>query len=195
MSLRIFVRLALLIGVSLGAWPATAEAHCDTMDGPVVKAGMKALESGALAPALTWIDEAGEAELRAAFADARDVRRGSPKARALADRWFIETLVRLHRAGEGEPYTGIKPAGTPISPAVAAADSAVESGALEPLLALLTTAMKRGVEERFERARAGRVYAPADVAAGRAYVSAYVQLVQHVEALHDAATGAGGHER
>jgi hypothetical protein len=185
--------LALVVGLGIAAWPAKAAAHCDTMDGPVVQAGQKALESGALAAALIWVNEANEAELRQAFAEARDVRRSSSKARALADRWFLETLVRLHRAGEGEPYTGLRPAGTPLSPAVAAADKAVATGSLEPVVALLTEAMRHGLEERFDRVRASRAFAPSDIAAGRAFVHAYVPFVHQVETMHAASAGEGAH--
>ena len=45
----------------------------------------------------------------------------SAEARELADRYFFETLVRIHRAGEGAPYTGLKPAGRDLGPAVPAA--------------------------------------------------------------------------
>ena len=40
----------------------------------------------------------------------------------LSDQFFIKTLVRVHRAGEGAPYTGIRPAGTDLGPAIPAAD-------------------------------------------------------------------------
>jgi hypothetical protein len=39
------------------------------------------------------------------------------EAKALADRYFFETLVRLYRAGEGAAYKGLKPAGRDLGAA------------------------------------------------------------------------------
>jgi Family of unknown function (DUF6448) len=82
--------------------------HCDGMDGPVVKAAQKALEAGNVNLVLIWVQKADEVEVRKAFDQTITVRKLGPEARALADRYFFETLVRLHRAGEGAPYTGLK---------------------------------------------------------------------------------------
>ena len=85
--------------------------HCDGMDGPVVKAAQKALEIGNVNLVLIWVQKADETEIRNAFAQTMQVRKLSPEAKALADRYLFEALVRLHRVGEGAPYTGLKPAG------------------------------------------------------------------------------------
>jgi hypothetical protein len=183
------MRAALLLVVAaVVATPGIASAHCDTMDGPVVIAGKRALDSGELAHASIWIDAAVEGELREAFAAAREVRRGTPRARAVADRWFLETLVRLHRAGEGEPYAGLRPAGAGATPAIAAADHAVESGKLQPVVELITHAVHARLEDRFAPLRRPRA-AATDVAAGRAWVKAYVAFMHTVEGLHAAAGG------
>src|SRR5512139_54570 len=124
MSTRLL--LPLLLAAALLA-PGVGRAHCDTLDGPVVNAARAALDSGKLAPVLAWVRAEDEAEIRDAFARARTVRAAGKDAKALADRWFFETVVRVHRAAEGAPYTGLKPAGTP-DPAVAAADRIVAGG-------------------------------------------------------------------
>jgi hypothetical protein len=174
--------------------PAAAAAHCDTLDGPVVKAAQRALDANDLSPALIWIAPAAEPELRAAFASTREVRALGPAAKALADRYFFETLVRLHRAGESEPYTGLKPAGT-ATPAVRAADLALERGSIAALARLLADALHQGLEARFEAARHAKdAAAPGDAASGRAFVKAYVEFMHDAERLHEAAAGpAGGH--
>lgn len=102
-----------------------ARAHCDTMDGPVVAAARAALESGAVSRVLIWVRPQDDAEIRRAFQHARSVRTLGPDARALADRCLFETVVRVHRVGEGEPYTGLEPDGTGHGPAVTAADRAL----------------------------------------------------------------------
>src|SRR5688572_24303268 len=103
----LYAALAALILLALAAGARSAWAHCDSLHGPVVAAGREALATGKLEVALVWIDAPRAGELRAAFRRARAVRRLDEAARDLADTWFLETLVRLHRASEGMPYTGI----------------------------------------------------------------------------------------
>jgi hypothetical protein len=169
--------------------PAGARAHCDTLDGPVVTAGRSALETGRLEPVLAWVQPGDEAEIRNAFASARAVRKSGKEARELADRWFFETLVRVHRAGEGAPFTGLKPAGTP-DPAVAAADRLVAKGEVKPLEELLVHSVREGLHAHVARLKQERPPAD-DVAAGRRWVAAYVPFVHWAEGVYVAAARAG----
>jgi hypothetical protein len=200
-----FAERAVLVAVSLGAILSArpALAHCDTADGPVVADAKVALEKGDVTPVLKWVKPGAEAETRAAFARALAARGKGPEVRALADEYFFENLVRIHRAGEGAPYTGILPAGTPVEPAIALADQALESGSAEKLAKGIAHHVDEGVRERFARAAAAKKRAAESVAAGREFVEAYVELTHYVERLHrDATTSAahgaekpaGGHE-
>jgi hypothetical protein len=179
------------------AVPRPARAHCDTMDGPTVADGRRALETGNANHALRWVDDHHEAELRRAFELAHRVRSLGGEARDLADQYFLETLVRLHRAGEGEPFTGIRPSGVPIDERVAAADRCVAEGRLEPLRALVLPGQVPELEARFERVLATRGFDVDDLAAARAYVAAYVaffHLAEGEEHAHGAAHDErGGH--
>jgi hypothetical protein len=168
------------------AWTGSASAHCDSLDGPVVSAGRKALDSGNVSLALVWVQKGDEAEIRTAFDKARAVRKAGGDAKDLADRYFFETLVRVHRAGEGAGYAGLKPAGQ-AEPAVAAADQAIATGKLRPLGTLVAERMEQGLHRHFDATMAKRNYAPNDVEAGRAYASAYVEFVHYAERLYQAA--------
>lgn len=171
-----------------------AFAHCDGLDGPVVKAAKNALQTGNVNLILIWVQQKDEPEIRAAFQQALIVRKQSPEAQVLADRSFFETLVRVHRAGEGASYTGLKPAGRNLGPAIPAADRALETGAAGPVQDLLVEAVRRGLQEHVESLTALKGYDPNDVAAGRRYVQAYVEYIHYVERLHQAAiTTAEGH--
>ena len=158
-----------------------ASAHCDTEDGPVVTAGRRALLTGNVNHALAWVPEADEAEVRQAFAAASTT---SGEELAAVERRFLETLVRLHRAGEGAGFTGIKPSGTPWPPAVTAADRALAEGVLAPLETLVEATAWPDVQRRFAAARALRDHDVDDVATGRRFVAAYVGYVH--QALHHA---------
>lgn len=171
-----------------------AFAHCDGLDGPVVNAARKALATNNVNYVLVWVQKENEPELRAVFQQTIAVRKLSPESKALADRHLFETVVRLHRAGEGAPYNGLQPAGRNLGPAIPAADRAVESGDPGDVEKLLIKDIRSGLAEAFEPVKARRNYDPNDLDAGRQYVKAYVEYVHFVERLHEAATrAAAGH--
>jgi hypothetical protein len=97
---------------------APAEAHCDGIDGPVATAAARALETGNVNLALPYAPVEAETEIIARFEEARRVRARGREARSLADRAFIEAVVRLHRVGEGASYTGLGPAGADYGPVI-----------------------------------------------------------------------------
>jgi len=181
--------LFLFVGVLFS--PVQTLAHCDGMDGPVVKAAQKALEAGNINLVLIWVQKNDEAEVRKAFEKTLAVRKLGPEAKALADMYFFETLVRIHRAGEGAPYTGLKPAGRDLGPAIPAADKALETGTAEPLLKLMGEMVQEGIREHYTHARTKANFSPDDVEAGREYVKAYVTFIHYVERIHQAVKSPG----
>lgn len=165
--------------------PVTALAHCDTMDGPVVKAAQQALQTRNVNLVLIWVQKKDEAEVKQAFRQTLVVRKLSHAARQLADRYFFETLVRIHRAGEGEPYTGLKPAGTDLGPVIPVADKAFENGSVAPLLKLFPDSARAEIQDRFRDTLAKKNFNKNDVEAGRKYVGAYVSFLQYLEHLYE----------
>lgn len=163
-------------------WSTVAAAHCDSMDGPVVRDARTALEKRDSAAVLKWVSPEKEAEIREAFAKTLAVRKLGKDAELLADRWFFETLVRVHRAGEGEAFTGLKEAGH-VDPGIAAADAALESGSAARLAKELAAAVDTGVRKRFDLAFERKRHADS-IGAGREYVAAYVDYVHFVESVH-----------
>lgn len=161
--------------------PRRASAHCDTEDGPAVNDGRKALQTGNVNHALKWILPEGEAELRPIFDKAVKVRALGTDAAEVADRYFLENLVRIHRAGEGASYDGIKPTGTVLDPKVVAADEAMETGNLNPLMALIPADKHSELRRRFDKAMALKQFNVNDLAAGRAYIAAYVSFYKYAE--------------
>jgi hypothetical protein len=80
--------------------------HCDSLDGPVVTAAARALQAGNVELVLPDVHADGEAEVREAFARVLPLRAGGDGMGELADRWFYETVVLVHRAGQGAPTPG-----------------------------------------------------------------------------------------
>jgi hypothetical protein len=189
--------LASLVLAGLLAFvPAIADAHCDTMDGPVVAAAAAALRAGDIVPVLAWIKPEHENDVRSAFLKTLEVRKQGGLAKEVADAYFFETVVRLHRMGEGEPYTGIKPAGTPLHPAVASAERALSTGSANQLRTELNEKLSAAVTEKFNRVMEARRHQQESVEAGRAYVAAYVEFMHFVEQMYDRSSGvhdAGNH--
>ncbi len=176
--------------------PHHALAHCDGMDGPVVKAAQRALETGNVNVILIWVQKKDEDEVRRAFEKALAVRKLSAGAKELVDMYFFETVVRLHRAGEGAPYTGLKPAGRDLGPAIPAADKALKDQSVEPLLKLLGDTVQEGVREHFTRVLTKAAFNEENTGAGQAYVKEYVEYIHYVERIYKAARSpANGHFR
>jgi hypothetical protein len=158
-------------------------AHCDSLDGPVAQAARRAFTAGDVALVLPWVKPSDEAAIRDAFVQTQQVRKLDPQAAKLAETWFLETLVRIHRAGEGAPYSGLKPAGFKADPALTAADRSLELGEITALEQSLLADLKKGLRDRYGRVRELSKYSPSDVAAGRKYVAAYVDYIHFAESL------------
>ena len=178
-----------LLILSLSVLSGTAVfAHCDGWDGPVVLDGQKALTKSDVNLVLLWVQKGDEPILRETFARTLEVRKLGGEARRLADQFFFETLVRLHRAGEGAPYTGLKPAGRDLGPAIPAGDKALETSDLKPVWKLLSETAQKELHRRFEEVLKAKFFSSNDLEAGRRFVTAYVSYIHYVEGLYGTAT-------
>ena len=162
-------------------------AHCDTLDGPVVTAARKALDTNNVKLVLIWVQKKDEAEIIKEFEKTMEVRKLNSKAKEFADMYFFETLVRIHRAGEGASYSGLKPSGLDLGPAIPAADKALETGKSDQIIKLLQDAIIEGVNKTFTKAVSLKNYRENDVDAGREYIEAYVIYLHYIEGLYESA--------
>lgn len=175
------LRLAITAAVMMILSTGISMAHCDTMDGPVIKDAQLSLANNNINYALKWIQAGDESELREAFALVMKVRSLGQEAQTLADRYFFDTLVRIHRNGEGVGFTGVKPAGTPVDERVLAADRSIEAGNLTPLKGMIPEAKKHELHLLFDKVMALKNFDVNDVKAGRAWVAAYVSFFKFAE--------------
>lgn len=174
------------------AMPVHVRAHCDTLDGPVVSSAKAALEKGDVTPVLKWVRSSDEKEIKEIFQKTLAARRSGPEAKEIADRYFFETLVRIHRAGEGAPYTGLK-AG-PAEPIIAAVDKGLDTGSIDKVVKHVTSEVSEGIKKRFNETLERKKHADDNVAAGRKFVEAYVDLTHYVERLYNDAGGQADHD-
>lgn len=169
--------------------PYNASAHCDTLDGPVVQDARKAIATKDITPVLKWVNPEDDKAVRSAFQKVLASKAKNPEA---AEHKFFSTLVKIHRAGEGAPFAGLKPAGT-VEPAVSEADKALASGSSDALVKLITDDILAGVKMRYEHAAATYKHKDESVAQGREYVEAYITFTHYVERIHQDATSKGSH--
>jgi hypothetical protein len=153
-----------------------------------------ALDKGDVTPVLKWVKKEHEVEIRELFKNTLAVRKLSPEAKKFADMYFFETLVRIHRAGEGAPYTGLKP-GEAVEPIIAEADKALDKGSVDDLVKHVTEAVAKGIRERFMHTEETKKNADKSIEAGREFVEAYVVFTHYVEGIYEAARKAAhGHQ-
>jgi len=156
------------------------------MDGPVVTAARQALDAKNVNLILPYVPEDGADEVRSAFEKVLRARKADPAAREVADLYFFETVVRIHRAGEGAPYTGLKPAGLDEGPVIPVAEKAIETGSPDALIGMLTDALRDQVRHRFDHMMHLRGYGPDDVPRAREYVEAMLGLEVYAHQLYQA---------
>lgn len=194
-KIKMFIMALVAAGLLVGM--QSAQAHCDSIDGPVAKAVQKALEDGNVNPVLAYAPALAETEIRTAFERSRKVRGLSADARAMADQAFMETVIRLHRAGEGAAYTGLKPAGTDYGLVIPAAEYAVETGDMAKLKDILVEEIEHALRERLAHVQALQKKASrepksaAEVPHARERISAELGFITFAEVLRQAAHGKG----
>lgn len=192
------IALAVLASV-LALAPAQMKGHCDTMNGPVVTAAQRALDRGDVRLALIWVRAVDEPEVRSLFEKVLAVRAGGELARSISDRLFFETVVRLHRAGEGVPYTGIKDSSESLDPGIEEAEASINARSLDRLSSSLTEKLRGTLEESFRAIQSTQGYQQDNVESGRRYVEAYVRFIHKVEGIYGLVTTGvpeerGGHD-
>ncbi len=110
----------------------------------------------------------------------------------MADDWFYETTIRLHREGEGAPYTGLKPAGLNEGPVVPRAERAIETG---EAIGFVIDTIEKDLKRRFHHVLEMKNYQVNDVDAGRDYVKAFIDYVVWSHHLWAYVAEGGGHDK
>lgn len=183
---KIFIQtIAVLVFLIFGFFVSTrtVSAHCDTLDGPVVNAARKAMETNNVNYILIWVKPENEEEIKKALRNAKNkkAKAKTKKEKEKAEMEFFEKLVRIHREGEGAEYEGIKPAGS-VEPEIALADKAVESGKLEDVIQhIKSSENKEIILHLFHKVMENSHYEVDNVPAGREFIEAYVTFIHAVE--------------
>lgn len=178
---KVIIIQVILIALLMITYLQPVYSHCDTMDGPVVSDAKKAIEAHNVNYVLKWVKPDFEKEIKNIYNLVMKVRICSSNAKELAEKYFFETVVRIHRQGEGVPYTGIKSAGTPIDKKIQAADKAIEVGNLEPLKNFVHKEKFPELQNLFNNVMKLKNFDVNNVDAGREYVEAYTRFFHFAE--------------
>ena len=168
-------RSVYVLGLFMILWllPQGALAHCDSYDGPVIQDALKALDQNKVGLIYKWISKDQEQEISDLFQKTLEYRKRDREVYQLLEKYFLETLVRLHREGEGAPYTGLKPAGT-TKPIIVLTDTALKEGDIENFLKKFNGHIGKVVRDKYDKTVQLRKVQNESVEQGRAYVAAYV---------------------
>lgn len=159
----------------------------------MVSAAKLALESNNIKLVLPWVPKDAEEELSNAFKKTLKVRKKGEEEKEIADYWFFETAVRLHRKGEGEGFTGLKPAGLDWGPVVPKADKAIETGDPIEVIALILETTEKELKNRFECAMLKKAYDKNDVDKAREYIHSMLEFVLFSHHLYNFITSEEHH--
>ena len=190
---RKLITISFTSSLLLMCFSANVFSHCDSLDGPVIKDAKRALAAQDITPVLKWIDPLDQAEVTSAFKAAIEIRLKSDEVRDVADIYFFETLVRIHRKSEGEGFTGLKPAGS-AEPVIVAADRALEDGDIEALADKISSAVRKGIIARYQDTNKKKKSSDESVEKGREFVKAYVQYTHFLEAIHHIVSQGASHK-
>ncbi len=168
-------------------------AHCDSTNGPIIPEARTALDKGDVTIILKWVKKDDEAKIKEAFAKALKVRGLGKEAAEMADNYFFETLIRIHRAGEGAPFTGIK--NEPPKPIVLIIDKTIEDGSADKMIEKMSGHFAKAIKEKFAKVLEAKKNKDKSVEAGRGYVALYVEYMHYVEGIHAAIMKAENHEK
>lgn len=174
---------AIAILMAMGLFTTKSYAHCDRENGPVAVAAREALKTGDFSKIVIWVGEEQEEELKKKFRQSLAVYQKGGESKELAEDFFMENSVRLHRAAEGMPFTGLKPA-QPNPPDIAAAEKALKTGNFDPVVNLFSEKMEEKTSEWFQKAMEARKDKNQSVESGREWVDQYVKYIVYLHKLY-----------
>ncbi len=111
-------------------------------------------------------------------------------AKEVADDWFFENTIRLHRAEKEHRTPGMKPAGLSEGPVVPRAEKAIETGDPKESIGFILKTVEDDLTHRFHHVMEKKKYDVNDVAAGREFIEAFIGWVVYSHHLYMSVTSA-----
>ena len=158
-------------------------AHCERENGPVAVAAKEALKSEDFSKVAIWIGEEQEEELKNKFRQSLSVYHKGGDSKELATEYFMSNAVRLHRAAEGMPFTGLKPAQAAAKD-IQVAEKALKTGNLDPVMDMFSSKMEDEAQKWFQKALEAKKNKDESVKAGREWADKYVKYIIYLHKLY-----------
>ena len=165
----------------------------DITKGLVMDAAKMALDTGNVNYVLIWVPEASENKLKNLFDKTVCEHRDRKDVQDIALDWYFETVSRLHRSRKRVLYTFMKPDGLDESQIFQKVERAIEIGDVEELIGDIPYTKEGDLRQRFRHVMDKRNYDVNNIAAGRAYVSAFIDFIIYVHNLSTSIPGEEGH--
>jgi hypothetical protein len=152
----------------------------NTQNHPIVKTAQVAFEKGDVKSILKWVKKEERKEIQDLFEKTLIVRKQGKEAQDIADRYFLETFIRLHLVRDGGTYAGKTPPGV-VEPVVMEADKALEPVPVDALVKFIIRKVREGIHERFAKVKETGKNADQSIEAKREYMEAYAQFNHYAE--------------
>ncbi len=177
----------IILGLAVMLMGIGVFANCDRELGPIVITAKKAIKSGDVSPLLKWTKPKYEQQIRTAFAQDQKVRTLSPEAKIVADNYFLNTAVRLHMAGEGQGFHGIKP-GFGAKPLIGA-NEALNNQDIDKLILKYEKDLAVQLRAKYDAVMSLDKTKDINLKDGRAWVVNYAHYLHYVIGLGNAING------
>jgi len=157
--------------------------YYNSENGPVIIAAKKALETGNPNYVLIWVPEESENTLKNLLEKTFCERSTRKNIQNRGIDWYFESVNRLHFTCRWPHCPGMTSDGSDMKMIVSMVERAFETGNCEEICGVLPIAHTAEVKLRFHNVMNKRNYTVDDIAAGRAYVSAFIAFIAYLHNL------------
>lgn len=168
--------------------------HHNQLNAQVIKAAKMALDSGNVNYILIWVPEESENKLKNLLEKTccESSTRDNIQNRAVD--WYFKTVNRLHYASGWTSCPGMKSESIDENPIVLKVERAIETGNINEIFGVIPDTPTGDVRRRFCDVMNKKNYNVNNIAAGRDYVSSFIDLIVYLHNLPAENFGRTGHE-
>ena len=167
--------------------------HPHSRNGLLMKAAQMALVTGNVNYVLIWVPEKSENTLKNLLEKTCCERNARKNMQNCAIDWYFDTVCRYFSANKGALYTYLKHGGPDESLIALKVERTIEIGNFEEIIGIIPNTHAADVRERFHHVMDKSNYDRNNIAAGRAYVSAFIDFLTYVYTIRTCIPGEENH--
>ena len=154
-----------------------------------MKAAQMALVTGNVNYVLIWVPEESENTLKNLLEKTCCERSARKNMQNRAIDWYFDTVSRFYSANKVALYTCLKHGGLDESLIAVKVERAIETGNFEEIIGIIPDTHAADVRERFHHVMDKSNFDRNNIAAGRAYVSTFIDFLTYVHTLRTCIPG------